>query len=269
MIEKPEKARSHDRLTAFIKAFKLRAMPHSDTGAGGGASLFVLGENTDRISHVVFRSRGGLPVSPGKVQASALIDFGGALNPLVGALPEELGFALESFPQMHALAGLFAAESEVARCGGPTVRDRICEVIVVLAIRRAIADGPVNAGLLAGLAHAQLCPCLIAMHDEPARHWHVEALAGMAGMSRSSFSTLFARVVGKTPLAYLTRWRLALGHYRLRSGQSVKAIAADVGFGSQAAFSRAFAREYGYAPSTLKREACELPRPSSDNSPNQ
>lgn len=251
MIQTPEKTRSHDRLTAFIKTFQLRAGGWPMDG-GEAASLFVLADAAGEAGHVVFRCRGGAPSMRSVVLASAGIDFGGASNPLTGALPEELTIALEDAPQLQALATLLAAEHAVARCGGSTVRDRLCEVIVVLAIRRAIAIGTVNAGLLAGLAHAQLCPCLIAMHDEPAREWRVEALAQMAGLSRSGFTTLFAQVVGATPSAYLTRWRLALGHYRLRSGASVKRAAAQVGFGSQAAFSRAFSREYGYAPSAVK-----------------
>lgn len=240
MIKTPKKTRSHDRLTAFIAAFSLRAGARGQKGLKGRAevaTLFVLGDHAGVASQVLFRCRGGAPHAPGQVLASADIDFGGALNPLVGALPEELCFPLVDSFQMMALASLLVAENEVARCGGATVRDRLCEVIVVLAIRRAITEGAVNAGLLAGLAHARLCPCLIAMHDEPARDWRVDTLAQIAGMSRSSFSTLFADVVGKTPSAYLTGWRLALGHHRLRAGISVKAAAVEVGFGSQAAFS--------------------------------
>ncbi len=251
MIQRSQTQQSHDRLTAFLKAFGLSAETCSDRDPD--ANLFVLGDGQGQPSEVVFRCRGGVSgLDESDVLASARIHFGGTINPLVGALPDELKFPLSELPHMRALAALFVAEEETPRCGGATVRDRLCEVIVVLAVRRAIAAGTVNAGLLAGLAHETLCPCLIAIHDAPAQAWSVEALAGIAGMSRGHFTTKFSKVVGMTPAAYVTSWRLALGHSRLKAGSSVKAAAVAVGFGSQEAFSRAFARAYGYPPSGVK-----------------
>jgi AraC-like DNA-binding protein len=253
MIEKPEILRRHDRLTAFLQAFGLSAETCANDRPETSANLFVIGDESLQPSYVVFRCRSGASGLDAKtVLASAYINFGGSMNPLVGALPDELKFALNEQPHMRALAELFVAEREVSRCGGATVRDRLCEVIVVLAVRRAIAAGTVNAGLLAGLAHAELCPCLIAIHDEPARTWSVEELAQIAGMSRSQFTTKFSKVVGMPPAAYVTSWRLSLGYSRLKAGSSVKAVAAEVGFGSQEAFSRAFSRAYGYPPSAVK-----------------
>jgi AraC-like DNA-binding protein len=253
MIETLKTPQRHDRLTAFLQAFGLSAQACPVERPDADANLFVIGAATSRPSHVVFRCRGsasGLDTTT--ILASAQIHFGGAVNPLVGALPDELRFALDEHPHIQALAELFVAEQAVSRCGGATVRDRLCEVIVVLAVRRAIAAGTVNAGLLAGLSHEALCPCLIAIHDEPARLWSVEDLAGIAGMSRSHFTATFTKVVGMAPASYVTSWRLALGHSRLKAGKSVKVVAAEVGFGSQEAFSRAFSRAYGYPPSAAK-----------------
>lgn len=250
MIETPESTRSHDRLTAFLQAFGLSARAGGADGAA--ANLFVLGDRAGEASRLVFRCRGGnAGLHPGDILASACIDFGGQANPLVGALPDTLAFALDEQPQLRALAELLVAEGEVSRCGGSAVRDRLCEVIVVLAVRRAIAAGTVNAGLLAGLAHAELHRCLVAVHEAPARPWRVEQLAAIAGLSRGHFAATFTHVVGMTPAAYVTSWRLALGRSRLRGGRSVKAVAASVGFGSQEAFSRAFSRAYGYPPSAV------------------
>jgi len=249
MIQTPETTRKHDRLAAFLQAFGLRAS--SDPGP---RHLFVLGDREGAPTEVVFRCRGGIVgQDAARILASAGIDFGGAMNPLVGALPDELAFPLQTQPGMRALAELLVGEEDVSRCGGATVRDRLCEVIVVLAIRRAIAAGTVTAGLLAGLADEVLAPCLVAIHDAPARTWPVAELARRAGLSRTHFSARFAAVVGMTPAAYVTSWRLAHGHSRLYAGGSVKAVARDAGFGSQEAFSRAFSRAYGYPPSRVKR----------------
>lgn len=257
MIQTLEIPRSHDRLTAFLQAFGLRA-----SSGPGPRNLFVLGDAHGRPHELVFRCRGGSGGGEGggggeaaPVLASAGIDFGGAINPLVGALPDELRLALPAQPALQALAELLVAESDTSRCGGATVRERLCEVIVVLAIRRAIAGGTVNAGLLAGLADETLSPCLVAIHEAPARAWPVADLARIAGLSRAHFNARFASVVGTTPAAYVTAWRLAFGQSRLQLGGRVKAVAHEAGFGSQEAFSRAFSRAYGYPPSAVKR-AC-------------
>lgn len=159
---------------------------------------------------------------------------------------------MAEMPQLHGLSELIVAESDVNRCGGGTVQTRLCEVIVVLAIRRAIARGTVDAGLLAGLAHPKLHMSLVAIHNDPARKWQIPDLSAIAGMSRAQFIDVFKKTLGVSPGAYLTGWRLALGAATLRSGRSVKSVAATVGFGSAEAFSRAFLRKFGYSPGKCK-----------------
>lgn len=135
------------------------------------------------------------------------------------------------------------AENKTARCGGFTVRSRLCEGGIVLAIRRAIAIGTVDAGLLAGLAHPKLHMSLVAMHDKPARSWNISGLSAIAGMSCAQFIEIFKKTVEKPPGAYLTHWRLALGKAKLQSGYSVKSAAA-------------FSRKFGHSPGESKaREA--------------
>jgi transcriptional regulator GlxA family with amidase domain len=180
--------------------------------------------------------------------AATAVDFGGNANPLAGALPEESRLLLSDEPQLRALSDLIVAEAGTSRCGGGTILARLCEIVVVLAIRKAIAIGTVDAGLLKGLAHSELHPSLVAMHDDPARNWQIEHLAALAGMGRGRFIRIFTETVGTPPGSYLTGWRLTLARVELRAGRSVKSVAARVGFGSAASFSRAFSRKYGYSP---------------------
>lgn len=251
MTESPIAPLRYDRLTAFLQAFPLQAT-HCDS-AGSANLLIVDVGGTGGPTHLFYRARSsaGLPAGA-TLCAAARVDFGGSANPLVGALPDELCFSMVEMPQLLGLAELIVAEIGVARCGGASVRTRLCEIIVVLAIRQAIADGTVNAGLLAGLAHPKLHMSLVAMHDVPQRNWQIPDLSAIAGMSRSQFIEVFRTTVGQSPGAYLTGWRLALGRSKLRSGHSVKAVAAMVGFGSAAAFSRAFARQFGSSPAAFK-----------------
>ncbi|WP_193138539.1 helix-turn-helix transcriptional regulator [Klebsiella aerogenes] len=244
---------NHDRLTAFLKAFPLLAMP---CDAAESANLLIIdSSHSGEPTHLIYRARtsGGIPEEV-KLCAAARIDFGGADNPLVGALPDELCFSLEAMPQLLGLTQLLVTEIDTFRCGGSTVRAHLCEVVVVLAIRQAIAAGTVDGGLLAGLAHPKLYLSLVAMHDKPEQCWDISDLSAIAGLSRAQYIQVFRKTVGQSPGAYLTSWRLSLGRAKLRSGYSVKSVAAMVGFGSAAAFSRAFSRKFGHPPGMIRSQ---------------
>ncbi|WP_138467687.1 helix-turn-helix transcriptional regulator [Poseidonocella sp. HB161398] len=249
MIENSTARRKHDRLRAFMQAFPLRAEPG---GPVAEAHLFIMaGSEGDAPERLIYRPRAGGTAPAGRVLEHVRLDFGGSLNPLVGALPAEIAFELAEEPDLRALAGLALGEETLSRCGSGFAGERLCEVIVVHAVRRAIARGTATAGLLAGLAHPELHPCLVAMHDDPARDWRVGDLAALAGMSRSRFLRAFAATVGQSPIAYLAGWRLTLARALLADGGRIKPVAAQVGFGSAAAFSRAFSRQFGIAPSQV------------------
>jgi len=260
MIRKPKMDEKYDRLTAFLSTYDLRVETAGQGAAQPDAHLFISTDTqTGTAHHIELAMRGGLTPTPSNGIAARVI-FGGAANPLLAALPARLTIHLQNDPALRGAAELFAAEARHHRCGGATVQSRLGEVIVVVAIRRAIADGAVDAGLLAGLAHPLLHRSLVAMHDDPARPWQISDLSALAELSRSHFIAQFRAIVGQTPAAYLTAWRLTLGLQALRSGHSVKTTAHRTGFGSAAAFSRAFSRHFGQPP----REAHHLfTRPTS------
>ena len=155
-------------------------------------------------------------------------------------------------PTLQAVTGAFVAEASDSRCGRQVALNRLREVIVLLVPRRAIDVGPTRPGLLAGLSHPALQRAIVAMHDEPSKAWRTEDLAEISGMSRSRFMTLFPRVVGTTPAAYLHAWRLTVGQRELLRGERVKSVARRVGFSSAAAFSRAYSRVSGHPPVSLR-----------------
>lgn len=90
------------------------------------------------------------------------------------------------------------------------------------------------------------------MHEAPEREWTLEALAQVAGMSRSAFAATFREQVGTTPGQYLQAWRVRLAQKALRRGRPLKVIAAEVGYGSEAALSRAFKAQTGQSPRRWK-----------------
>ncbi|HSG39546.1 MAG TPA: AraC family transcriptional regulator, partial [Thermoanaerobaculia bacterium] len=155
-----------------------------------------------------------------------------------------------------------AAEARHPRPGAETLISRLTDVIFVQALRAWIESQPEGTGgWLGALRDRQTAAALGHIHREPERDWSVVSLASAVGMSRSSFASRFTALVGETPLAYLTRWRMHLASDLLRSrGLSVSQIAGRVGYESEAAFSKAFKREVGVPPGALRR--VKSPRPS-------
>ncbi|MEM7488125.1 MAG: AraC family transcriptional regulator [Pseudomonadota bacterium] len=152
-----------------------------------------------------------------------------------------------------------AAELRTPRPGGVLTISHLSHVLLLQVLRDHLAT-PVAArtGWLAGLADRQLAAALTGLHDDPARAWTVEALASAAGLSRTVFAVRFREATGRTPMAYLTEWRMLLAADRLRRSRiSVARIAAEVGYASESAFGVAFRRVMGVAPRRYAREGKE------------
>jgi AraC-like DNA-binding protein len=141
--------------------------------------------------------------------------------------------------------------------GSNMVAQHLAQMMLVQALRVHLAEGPgAGVGWLFALADRQMAAAIGAIHDEPARRWTVEALADLAGMSRSSFALRFKEKVGAAPMDYLTRWRMLLAGDRLQnSGEPVSAIARMLGYESESAFSTAFKRVMGCSPRQYGRSA--------------
>jgi len=97
---------------------------------------------------------------------------------------------------------------------------------------------------------------IAAMHAELGRKWTLEALARVAGMSRSSFAVRFKDTVGEPPMDYLTRWRMMVASDRLaNAGMPIAVVAPTVGYKSESAFGAAFKRVIGYSPRQFAKAA--------------
>jgi AraC-like DNA-binding protein len=149
------------------------------------------------------------------------------------------------------------AESAAQRAGAGTVLAKLSELMFVEALRRYIESLPAEqTGWLAGLRDRFVGKTLALIHAKPAHAWTVEELAGEVGLSRSALGERFTNLVGQPPMQYLTRWRLQLAADLLRSSaRNIAAVASEVGYDSEAAFSRAFKRELGLAPAAWREAA--------------
>lgn len=173
---------------------------------------------------------------------------GGAQNPIGQALPAFLCLPLASLGGASDVLALLFEEAFAQRCGRHALVNRLFEVVMIQILRQQMESGHVQGGMLAGLSHPRLRNALVAMHESPARDWSLDDLAAVAGMSRTVFATGFREVVGATPGHYLQGWRVGLAQQALRKGRSLKVVAADVGYGSEAALSRAFKAYSGQSP---------------------
>jgi AraC-like DNA-binding protein len=146
-------------------------------------------------------------------------------------------------------------ESTQRRAGGESVLAKLSELMFIEVVRRHLETlMPEQAGWLAGLRDPFVGKALSLMHGKPAHDWTIEELATRAGQSRSLFAKRFTDLVGVPPMHYLAKWRMQIASERLGSGNgNVATIAADIGYESEAAFSRAFKKMMGVPPSDWRR----------------
>lgn len=182
---------------------------------------------------------------------------GGSANPIASALPDLVCLPLEAVWGAEPVLSLLFEEAFEQRCGRVALVERLLEVVMIQVLRQLMESGEVNGGLLSGLAHPRLRNALVAMHETPAKEWTLEELAGVAGMSRSVFATTFRETVDVTPGQYLQGWRVRLTQKALRRGRPLKMIATEVGYGSEAALSRAFRAQTGLSPREWKKQLAE------------
>lgn len=178
-------------------------------------------------------------------------------NPLVSALPRLLHLpASRAGGWVERVIDQAVIESNSKRPGGDAVLERLAEMMFVDAARRYIDTLPEDAtGWLAGLRDRYVGKALELMHERPDHDWSVDDLAREVGLSRSALHDRFVKFLGHPPMHYLANWRIQLGAKLLReSNRTVATIALDVGYDSEAAFSRAFKRMVGMPPAAWRRK---------------
>ena len=147
--------------------------------------------------------------------------------------------------------------------GGVLVAQQLAYMLLIQALRLHLEEGlRGGVGWLFALADKQMNAAITSIHDDPAHHWTLQKLAERAGMSRSIFALKFKETVGKSPMEYLTRWRMLLAADRLaNSSDPVSVIALSLGYESESAFSTAFKRVMGCSPRQYSRD-CNSASPS-------
>jgi AraC-like DNA-binding protein len=182
------------------------------------------------------------------------------LHPLLSGLPPVLKIDVASLPGGAWIGHSFTYAAQTLGDGDPgaaTVLAKLSEVLFVESVRRYLAGlPPEETGWLAGLRDPAIGRALGLLHAKVDVDWTAEALARAVNMSRSAFADRFTTIVGQPPMRYLTGWRMQLAkHSLLESRRTIAQIAYEVGYDSEAAFSRAFRRECGSPPAAWRRQA--------------
>ena len=182
-------------------------------------------------------------------------------RPLFSALPRMLRVSIgNDATWLLEMLRVGVHESTARGPGARSLLAKLAELMFVEAIRRfAAAQPPEQKGWLAGLRDRHVGRALALLHGRPAHSWTVDDLAREVALSRSVFAERFVELIGEPPMQYLTRWRLALAAQRLRTGvETIGRIAERIGYESEAAFNRAFKREFGMPPSAWRRSVRDV-----------
>jgi AraC-like DNA-binding protein len=182
----------------------------------------------------------------------------GPPHPLMEALPRMIhsrASEREKGSWLDLFIPVAVAECGNKRPGGESILGRMSELMFVEVIRQYVESLPeAERGWLAGLRDRQVGRALNLIHGAPGQDWTLEKMAGTIGLSRSSLAERFSDYVGVPPMQYLTNWRMQLATGLLQDGvDSIAEIACQVGYESEAAFSRAFKRSVGLAPAAWRK----------------
>jgi AraC-like DNA-binding protein len=191
-------------------------------------------------------------------------------TPLLTLLPDVMHVPADSEPgALQGTVRLLSGELAHPQPGAATVLDRLVDVLLIQLLRAWLRTDPeVSSSWLRALGDPVIAAALTALHADPARPWTIESLAGHVAVSRATLARRFPALVGDTPAAYLTRWRMDLAARALRdSDDPIDVIARSVGYTSEYAFSRAFSRDRALPPGRYRTHSRTDPRHPRDSHP--
>ncbi|HEX2526037.1 MAG TPA: AraC family transcriptional regulator [Geminicoccus sp.] len=183
----------------------------------------------------------------------------GSMHPLVALMPEVMlvSTLLDRYPEMLPMLEAMEREARAERAGFAGILARLADVVAAFIVRAWAECGCGDAaGWINALRDPRLGRVIAALHRDPGRNWTVAELAAEMGSSRSVFAERFLAVTGMTPVRYLTELRMRLAAQWIgRDRLPVETAAYRLGYGSQAAFSRAFKRVVGQPPVSVRAKA--------------
>lgn len=246
-----------------LKAGELILLPRNDLHVLGSDRGLTPGRANDIVMTASGAAIWKLNYGGGGDETNIVCGFLGSdstLNPVITALPPLMTLNIAETPGGAWIAESFTFAAQhlaSGAAGGASIIAKLAELMFVEAVRRYVELQPAaETGWLSGLRDPAVSQALALMHTRPQRDWSVEELAEAVNLSRSTFADRFANVIGQPPMRYLTARRMQIAAHKLRDTPgTIAQISFDVGYESEAAFSRAFRREFGQPPAAWRKQA--------------
>ena len=172
---------------------------------------------------------------------------------LIDSLPEYLHLSLNDTP-VQPLIRLMQQEADNHQSGAKSLMDALVTVLFIYILRHGLQANLLHCGLFAGLQDKRLGKVLEQLFNAPQQAWNMDALAALAAMSRANFIRVFQQKIGMAPGKFLTQLRLQEAALLLNKTQkNILSVALEVGYQSEAHFSKAFKALYGMTPSQYRK----------------
>jgi AraC-like DNA-binding protein len=180
-------------------------------------------------------------------------------SPLWRSLPAEIVIRKAEAGEIVArLIGLIISESASPRFGSDSVIERLCDSLFILVVRHCIEKSLVRQGVFAAMQDSRLASVLHMIHSEPWHPWTIAEFCARVGLSKTVLTDKFKKLVGASPVEYLTDWRMQIAAQWLReSGMTIDRVAERCSYDSVPAFSKAFKRTFGVSPGAFRRGTAE------------
>ena len=230
------------------------ALPQVSFGGGGRRARFICGYlNCNQRFAPLFEAL------PPVLVVRRRADYG-TVEAVDGTRRDVAGVPQESSTWLATTLTFTVNEALAARPGNAAMLGRLTELMFVGIIREYMEQlSPNEQGWLAALRDPHVGKALRLIHENPMRQWTVDALAHEVAISRSALALRFTRLLGESPMKYLSGWRMHLAKQMLRDrGDNIQAIAERVGYESEPAFNRAFKKATGCPPATWRRAAARV-----------
>lgn len=231
-------------------------LPHGDAHVvyGGSGVRHALRDITVTYrDYIRVKQTAGVPVDTELVCGRLHLESTSEIL-LLRALPHVIVLRLAGHARYSGLVATIREELENDRAGALAISRDLASALFVMLLRQHLEAEPPADGLLALLGARETAKAAAAMMSDPAKLWELDELAAIAAVSRATLVRAFRRISGIAPQAFLTEIRLGIARNRIaQTADALGQIAADVGYQSEAALSRALHRRFGIRPGAMRR----------------